>query len=86
MITASCPFVFCEKLLGYFSCLISPKVVLVALPRLAAKPIPLQQGEAEIWGRFGQESRRFGQQREFQARYANCARPHKHWRFRISLI
>src|ERR1700678_1167710 len=38
-ITASCPFVFCEKLLGLFSCLISPQVVLVALPRLAAKPI-----------------------------------------------
>jgi len=44
------------------------------------------QGKAEIWGRFGQESRSFRQPKQFHARYANRAKPHKHWRLRISLI
>jgi len=44
------------------------------------------QGEAEIWGRFGQESRSFGQSSATGARYADGAMPHKHWRLRISLI
>ena len=44
------------------------------------------QGEAEIWGRFGQESRSFGQSGATGARYANRAKPHKRWLFRISLI
>jgi hypothetical protein len=39
-----------------------------------------------VWGRFGQESRSFRQQRQFHARYANRAKPHEHWRLRISLI
>ncbi len=53
---------------------------------LAVLEIAEVHGNAEIWGRFGQESRSFGQQRQFHARYANRAKPHKHWRFRISLI
>jgi hypothetical protein len=44
------------------------------------------QREAEIWGRFGQESRSFGQSGTTGARYANRAKPHKHWLFRILLI
>ena len=44
------------------------------------------QGDAEILGRFGQESRSFRQHRQFHAPYANRAKPHKHWRLRILLI
>ena len=39
-----------------------------------------------VWGRFGQESRSFRPTRQFHARYAYRAKPHKHWRLRISLI
>jgi len=41
---------------------------------------------AEIWGRFGQESRSFVQRRQLHARYAKWAEPHKHCLFRILLI
>jgi hypothetical protein len=44
------------------------------------------QGKAGIWWRFGQESRSFVRRRQFHARYANGAKPHKHCLFRISLI
>ena len=37
------------------------------------------QGNAEIWGRFGQESRSSGHILQFHARYAGRAKPHKHW-------
>jgi hypothetical protein len=42
--------------------------------------------EGEVWGRFGQESRSFGQSGATGARYASRAKPHKHWRLRILLI
>ena len=53
---------------------------------LAVLEIEEVHGHAEIWGRFGQESRSFGQSGATGARYANRAKPHKHWLFRISLI
>jgi hypothetical protein len=53
---------------------------------LAVLEIAEVHGKAEVWGRFGQESRSFGQQRHRHARYAKCAKPHKHCLFRILLI
>ena len=53
---------------------------------LAGLEIAEVHGNAEIWGRFGQESRSFGQPKQFHAQYAKRARPHKHWLFRILLI
>jgi hypothetical protein len=53
---------------------------------LAVLDIAEVHRNGEIWGRFGQESRSFGQSGATGARYANHAKPHKHWRFRISLI
>ena len=44
------------------------------------------QSDATICGRFSQKSRRFRQSGATGARYANRAKPHKHWRLRISLI
>ena len=53
---------------------------------LAVLEIAELHGSAEIWGRFGQESRSFGQACATGARYANRARPQKHWLLRILLI
>jgi hypothetical protein len=39
-----------------------------------------------VYGRFGQEYEQFRSFRANSARYAICAKPHKHWLFRISLI
>ena len=44
------------------------------------------QEQAEIWGRFGQESRSFGQTGATGERYAKRAKRHKHCLFRILLI
>src|ERR1700722_10095346 len=38
-----------------------------------------------VWGRFGQESRSFGQSGATGARYASRAKPHKHCLYRIVL-
>jgi hypothetical protein len=53
---------------------------------LAVLEIAEVHGKAEVWGRFGQESRSFGQSGATGARYANRAKPYKHWLFRILLI
>jgi hypothetical protein len=53
---------------------------------LAVLEIAKVHGNAEIWGRFGQESCSFGRKVQRHARYANRARPYKHCLFRISLI
>jgi hypothetical protein len=39
-----------------------------------------------VYGRFGQEYEQSWSFRANSARYATCAKPHKHWLFRISLI
>jgi hypothetical protein len=39
-----------------------------------------------VWGRFGQESRFFGQLPHFHALYAKRPKLHRNWRLRISLI
>jgi len=39
-----------------------------------------------VYGRFGQEYEQFRSFCANSARYAICAKPHKHWLFRISLI
>ena len=41
---------------------------------------------AEIYGRFGPEYKHFGSRWATCAIYANGAKPHKHWLFRILLI
>jgi hypothetical protein len=100
-IAGSCPFVFCEKLLGYFCAKhllrfcwrFRPGWLQSGLPgAVCASGFAHGTGAGRgrnleaVWGRFGQESRSFGQQRQFHARYANRAKPHKRWRLRILLI
>jgi hypothetical protein len=92
---------FCEKLLGYFCAKyllqfrwrFRPYWLQTGSPgALCASGCVYGTGAERsrnleaVWGRFGQESRSFGQSGATGARYANRARPHKHWRLRITLI